>query len=376
MSNAGRTRSCGRRWAACAAGAVALFLATAPAADSPWLYGIHWYGDEHQSDVEAMTGAKPIWVLETVMGRDTGAAGKFSRIAAKGHTILCRIQPEWGLAVPRPENLTAYLNDVSAVAQAYSSSVHIWQIGNEMNLYLEYSGEYLSPADYIEAYRQIRQRIRAVTSPLGPQIVLVGPVSPGGAVPGVRHTDGNAYLDQMCSLLRPDDTDGFAIHAYAAPWSSPASSRTTIRNTYASQLAVIDARGFSAKPVYMTEWNRKVEPLDAAHEADSALTIIGAFTDLDAWNRTPGNHPIVCACWFIYPPDAGWTNYSLRALRDVHPRGAQADLWDAFQYACSLNLPAGDDTPAGTTPTPSRTPTPTPTVVRTPLGSREMISIW
>jgi hypothetical protein len=33
-------------------------------ADSPWIYGIHWYGDPNGSVVESMSGGKGIWTLE------------------------------------------------------------------------------------------------------------------------------------------------------------------------------------------------------------------------------------------------------------------------------------------------------------------------
>ena len=71
-------------------------------ADSPWLYGIHWYGNAEQDDVEAMTGGKGIWCLETVnLYEDTwwqlgGQEKQFLREAAKGHSIVIRIQPKWG----------------------------------------------------------------------------------------------------------------------------------------------------------------------------------------------------------------------------------------------------------------------------------------
>jgi hypothetical protein len=67
----------------------------------------------------------------------------------------------------------------------------------------------------------------------------------------------------------------------------------------------------------------------------------GALTDLHAWNQTPGAHPITAACWFIYADDPGWTAYSIAGLHDQGPPGSDQDLWDALQYACTLDLPAG-----------------------------------
>ena len=63
---------------------------------SPWIYGIHWYGDNYAGgDVEAMTGGKKIWVLETVTIWDgwtiTDQLQKFQTIADRGHTLIIRI---------------------------------------------------------------------------------------------------------------------------------------------------------------------------------------------------------------------------------------------------------------------------------------------
>ncbi len=36
-------------------------MASAAANDSPWLYGIHWYGPLGVTDVESMSGGKGLW---------------------------------------------------------------------------------------------------------------------------------------------------------------------------------------------------------------------------------------------------------------------------------------------------------------------------
>ncbi|MBN2446875.1 MAG: discoidin domain-containing protein, partial [Phycisphaerae bacterium] len=325
-------------------------------ADSPWLYGIHWYGDANGSSVEVMTGDKGIWSLETVMtnsdvwwGAEWQRDNRFSQMAARGHTLIVRLERNWGETVPYPGNLEQYLVDVQAAASSLAGVCHIWQIGNEMNLYGEWGGNELTAAAYIDMFNQIRSAIQAVPSPLGPQIVLLGPVSPGDVVSGVRHTEGNEYLSQVCALLAADDVDGFALHAYAAPWNDADTSRAEFQAGYLSQLAVIDHHGFAAKRVHLTEWNRRVDPIDDYNEAQSARFLHGALTDLDAWNQRAGAHPIGSACWFIYQYDSGaWSNYSIEYLRGTGPSGADQDLWDALQYACTLNLPAAYSAPPAT----------------------------
>lgn len=333
-------------------------LASAPArgTDSQWLYGIHWYGDPNGGVVESMTGGKGIWSLEIVLPYSDpwwqagGQLWKFQQVVARGHTIICRIEPNWGYAVPQPPDtpdLTQYLADLTATVQTLSDVVHIWQIGNEMNLYGEWGGDVLTATNYVNQFKQIRAAIKAVPSSLGEQIVLLGPVSPGEVQGGVRHTNGNVYLGQMCDLLTSADLDGFAIHSYAAPWYDATAARADFQAGYVSQLVVIDEKGFSDKPVYLTEWNRRVEAPTETNEPQSAQFLHGAFTDLNAWNQTAGAHPISTACWFIYDDSPGWEMYSILHLHGVGPGGADNDLWDAFQYACSLDYPTASPSGGG-----------------------------
>lgn len=327
----------------------------ARADDAQWLYGIHWYGDPNGSSVEAMTGGKGIWSLEIVetnsdvwWGAEWQRDNRFQQMVARGHTIIVRIERNWGETVPYPEHLAQYLVDVQSAAAVLADVCHIWQIGNEMNLYGEWGGNQLTPAVYVDMFKQIRAAIKAVPSSLGEQTVLLGPVSPGEVVPGVRHTDSNEYLGQMCDLLTADDLDGLAVHAYAAPWNDAATSRLELQAGYLSQLAVIDTKGFADQPVHMTEWNRRVDPINDYNEAQSAQFLHGAFVDLQEWNQTTGAHPVSSACWFIYQYDSGvWADYSIEYLHGIGPGGQDNDLWDAFQYACTLDLPTAEPSPGG-----------------------------
>jgi hypothetical protein len=163
------------------AGVVVVWVMAAPAPaqqTSPWLYGLHWYRTD--GDVEALTVNKGVWLLETVMTWDGGWSApsqlsKFQVAALRGHTIICRLQPRWGWAVPLESEMPNYLAEVAATADMLKNVCHIWQIGNEMNGLNEYGGQYLEPAVYVERFKQIRNAIRTVNSPLGEQMVLLGP---------------------------------------------------------------------------------------------------------------------------------------------------------------------------------------------------------
>jgi hypothetical protein len=153
-------------------------------------------------------------------------------------------------------------------------------------------------------------------------------------------------------LLNANDFDGFALHAYGAPWLDANGARWDFQNGsggYAAQLGVIDNHGFPDKPAFILEWNRQTPDEESGQEAQTAQFIIGAYQDLQTWNNNPNNHPVVCATWFIYADISPWEIFSLRGLRDQNPRGVNQDVWDSFQYACSLNISAGD---MGSGPTP------------------------
>jgi len=325
------------------------FPACLPLADSPWLYGIHWYGDTGSSDVEDMSEGKGIYVLEQVF-TDTATEGNFweepaykvtpwSQITAKGHTLIARLHPNWGRAVPKPTDsytVADFVADCAGAAETLKNVCHIWQLSNEMNILGEYGGEQLAPSYYVSVYKQVKSSIESVSSPLGPQIVLLGPVSPGGVIPGVRWMDGNQYLQQMLDELAPGEVGGFGVHSYGGGTLSAALA--DFRNGLTGQLALIDNAGFTDLPVYITEWNRHTP--SAGEEPTSAHFLYHAFDWLHDWNTTPGSHNIVGACWFVYPAGVGWDDYSIAYHKT--PTGNQDnDLWKAFEYSAAQDYPAG-----------------------------------
>jgi hypothetical protein len=226
-----------------------------------------------------------------------------------------------------------------------------WQIGNEPNILGEGNGwaeNQITPAGYAQIYNTVRQIIKAQR----PQDeVLFAPVSPGPAIPGVRWKDGNEWLAEAidATLALPGGAiDGFAIHAYGNPFVGAQQAITEFQNDYSSQLAIIDSRSLRNVPVYMTEWNRSTSTTGdlAANEQISADFLRGSLTNVDTWNRTPGNHNIVSLAWFVYQDIPGWDQYSIEWWKTRgHPVGHASDLSTAM--AQSSNLLAGM---AGTRP--------------------------
>jgi hypothetical protein len=167
--------------------------------------------------------------------------------------------------------------------------------------------------------------------------VLFAPVSPGGVIPGVRWEDGNQWLAEAidATLSLPGGAiDGFALHAYGNPFTGAAQAVVEFHNTFAAQLAVIDARSLQNVPVYITEWNRATATSGdlAANEQVSADFLRQSLADVDVWNRLPGNHNIRTLAWFVANQDyGGWDQYSLEWWQTRgNPAGHRGDLWTAF----------------------------------------------
>lgn len=328
--------------------ALLALLPVSPLRASPWLHGIHWYGDPATGRVEQMTGNRPAYCLETVMTNSDiwwSAAWqrqqRFLTAVSRGNSLIVRLQRDWGENTPFPQHLVAFDAAAQSAAAELADVCRIWQVGNEPNLLDEWGGQALSPSEYATAYRRIRTAIRSVSSPLGPQLVLVAPVSPGDAIPGVRHTGGNEWLAALCAELTPNEVDGFALHGYGAPWHSAADARRDFLASILTQLAILDTLGFADKPTLVTEWARAADPPTAAQEAASAVFLHGSLADVAAWNAQPGAHPVSAMCWFIYPPDAGaWQSFSIESFASTGPPGADHDLFDAFRFAADAGHPS------------------------------------
>ena len=327
-------------------------------ADSPWIYGIHWWGHWEGQPIDATPGQLfncPTyggWTVETIITHsDYHWTAPFflplyqELYTNKNMSIITRIDYEWGETVPSLSEpyYSGWADSCVDVVNTLGPYCHIWQIGNEANVMSEarnWPENRIYPAQYAQVYRDVRNAIHASAngSPAGEHIVCIAAPSPGGAG-GLRWMSGADWLGQVLDAIPDDEIDGVGIHSYGGSISG-------FHESYSTLLAELTTRGLHDVPVYMTEWNRPGVIGDAASEAASAQFCRDSFADVHHWNQTPGNHNIVCLAWFVYDANqqAGeyWGRYAIEHWRtDGNPLGDPGDLFTAFQHAVAQHYPAG-----------------------------------
>jgi hypothetical protein len=336
-------------------------------ADSRALHGIHWWGyyDYGQVDPQpAMlmnTAAAGGWNVEVVNTHGPAWQNPWfyeplyrDLYQNRNVTLITRVEYEYGKTVPSPATIATdqWAADVVGLVNTLKDGGRWWQLGNEPNLHGEGQGwenNQITPQAYADIYRQVRSTVRAQAQQGAPgeHQFLLAPVSPGGVIPGVRWMDGNQWLAETIDAFgeQKHEIDGIALHAYGG-------SVQEFRGSIAHQLAVLESRGLSHLPVFITEWNRYANPTAADamnQEAQAADFLREAFKAIDQWNNTPGNHNIVSMSWFVH--DAGvrnpdgtgpWDGYSLKYWKDAgNPHGHDGNLYTAFEQAVAKGYAAG-----------------------------------
>jgi hypothetical protein len=343
------------------------------AADSGNLVGIHFWGDRNDATPSVMLDSvgRGAWDLEIVNTANLQFGGwkdedvvdplyqKFK--TDYNVTPITRLGYYWGRTLPAPgtpeyAGWASYI--ASNVVGRMKNTAHLWQMGNEPNLHGEATNwvdQKITPGAYAALYQEVRNAIRTpgLQGTAGAHKLLVAPVSPGG-VAGDRWMDGSQWLDQALAAIPAAEVDGVAIHAYgggATAWQS----MVDFHKAVVQQLRVIDGRGLSHVPVYLTEWNRISSLGDANQEGITADFARKAMKFIDRWNRTPGNHNIVGTNWFVYDGTnngtGGWDGYSIEYWKaNGNPQGHPGDLYMAFHDIARAGYRSGVE---GTRPIPS-----------------------
>lgn len=343
------------------------------AADSTSLVGIHFWGDRGDATPAQMLDSvnRGAWDLEIVNTvnlqfggwRDEDVVDPLYQKFRNDYKVtpVTRLGYYWGKTLPAPGTpeyaaWPAYI--ANNVVNRMKDTAHLWQMGNEPNLTGEatnWANQQITPAEYATLYRSVLNAIRApgLQGAAGPHKLLVAPPSPGG-VAGERWMDGSAWLGGVLDNIPAAEVDGVAIHAYGGG----AEAHTSVNDFHRAivhQLAVIDARGLSHVPVYLTEWNRISTIGDANQEAVTADFARKAMKFLNRWNNTPGNHNVVGTTWFVYDSPfkngTGWDGYAIEYWKENgNPAGHKGDLYTAFHDIARAGYKAGT---AGTRPVPS-----------------------
>src|SRR5438045_3601242 len=343
------------------------------AADADSLVGIHFWGLKQGTnsyyqgidDVPAQmldSRSRGAWDVEVVNTHgDPWQKAEFFQplfndlYQDKKVSIVTRLEYQYGKTVPAPSTIATatWAGDAVDTINKLNNAAHIWQLGNEPNLIGEGNGwanNQVTPGGYASIYKAVRDRIQTganVGAP-GRHQLLVAPVSPGGVISGVRWKDGNQWLGETLDAIRATGTpvDGVGLHAYGGG-ATAADTLTEFRRSFAEQVAVVDAKSYTNVPLYITEWNTYADPASnpAAQEAKAAEFARSAFKMLDRWNRTPGNHNVVSAGWFVYDmaaDDRRWDGYSLEYWKDRgNPAGSTGDLFTAYSQAARAGYKAG-----------------------------------
>lgn len=350
----------------------AAMITSAHAGPQRSLFGIHWWGHDYvNAPVDPVPAqmlnsvAQGAWDLEIVNTHgDAWWSAEWVRPlytdlrANKNVSPITRINYNWGQTVPAPTNphYANWKNDVVGVINHLKDFSNVWQLGNEANIIGEGNGwanNQITPAGYAQIYRDVRAHVAAnaqVNPQIGAHQVLIAAPSPGAIIPGVRWMDGNQWLGQTLDNIPANEVDGISLHSYGG-------SITDFRRTIAEQVALIDAKGLTDVPLYITEFNRYSDPNAgnaAAQEAAAAQFLRDAYKFLDDWNQRPGNHNIVAATWFVYDANqqagGGWNGYSIEYWKTHgNPEGHPGNLFTAFQQTAALGYEAGI---AGTRPLP------------------------
>jgi hypothetical protein len=270
-------------------------------------------------------------------------------------TPITRVEYEYGKTVPSPATINTATwanNSVVPLINTLKDSARWWQLGNEPNILGEGGGwanSQITPGGYASVYKTVRDSIQAnaqVGAP-GAHKLLLAPVSPGGAG-GARWISGNDWLSQTIDALQATNTpiDGVSLHAYDG-----GGGVQQFMADITQQLEVLDLKGLTNVPVFLTEWNRYsgANPPDATAEANAANFVRKALKEIDRWNRTPGNINIGGTTWFVYDSGdrdntagAQWAGYSMKYWKTAgNPYGSAGDLYTAMENAVDQRYKAG-----------------------------------
>ncbi len=278
-------------------------------ANPPWIFGLHEPGGEFAAVAEG----KRTWILFTEeLGADpNNQSGRDYRpYRDAGHGVIVRLNYGYHPNGTLPPS-TQYAQFAQRVANfvRHSHGAHIWIIGNETNLPVEWpggeSGEPITVARYAQVFKLCRDAIRALpgheddwvcAAPVG----TYAPPFPQYGIPG--------FLDYWAQMLNAigAEQDALILHAYTHG-SDPNNIFSEVRmqppydqvylhfRVYRNLLSRVPA-SLRHLPVFITETNQG-EPWTNTNNG----WIKNAYTELNNWNQNPANQTIWGLCLYRWP---------------------------------------------------------------------------
>lgn len=319
------------------------------------ILGIH----DHYTDPGAFltrieTGGQVGWVTTSVaVGHNPAdmSGDNFNNVVSRGHTVICRINNGYfpDGTIPLPADYAAFAqrcaNFVVATVNnmGTQSQSHLWIIGNETNLAVEWPNDggsnlvYISPADYADCFQQVYSAIKAVRPN---DRVLVQALAPYGGPFGsgtlwiynhpAQPLNWIDYQWQMLTEIRNRGItpDGLAIHAGARGYNpatvfdedlSARSNSPGLNLAFGSEvLREWILWGcppeFWSLPLYITEtnglyWWKGGGPETPSDPAYQSGFLQAEFDFIDAWNqnsRWSGLPLYHCANLYRWAPFDDW----------------------------------------------------------------------
>ncbi len=287
-----------------------------------YIFGLHDTGGENLM----LDAGKPGWIVVAVKANEGG--GDFSGLANAGLGVIVRLNNGYGSegTIPPASQYDGFAQDCGNYV-ANSRGANIWIIGNETNLAGERpgnsggnDGEVITPDKYAQCFAKCRAAIRNVPGHADDWIAPAppGPWNPQTTYPGNPAGDWVKYyqdiLNQCLKLGAPPTA--LAMHTYShgsgadtvgseQKLGAPFQNYHFHFRAYRDFLSVVPP-SLRALPVLITE-TQPADP-DWWQNRDTGW-IQAAYAEINQWNATPGNQPILALCLFRW--QKGEPNWSI-----------------------------------------------------------------
>jgi hypothetical protein len=277
--------------------------------ESPYIFGLHELDDINNNPM--VEKGKKGWIVFTeAIGRDRNdTSGKnFRPWADAGYGVIVRLNHGYGTNGTLPYQ--RYYEDFAQRAANYVNSspgAHIWVIGNECNLAVEwprYEGteEPITAERYVDCFRRVRSKIKALPGHSGDQVVMQG-VGPWNTQIGQGWIE---YYVDILNRLGSGGVDGIALHTYThntdpalifseQKMDPPYNNRYYQFRTYKDFMNANPSWARSL-PVYITETDQ-----DVAWADTNSGWVKNAYTEINSWNQNPANQKIRALVLYRWP---------------------------------------------------------------------------